>query len=460
MKNLSIILALLLTIPVFAQKSSKKDFSAFEESLMKGSSTETSSVVDSSNTEGMEASESSSETGSMESFERSLMDRPSELNEVFVARDNLLEAIQQKKADLVRIRIKELEDMNSESVVAVENEEKEYAFFKLKMFKDLLNDLVKRYKTAYEPVHFNKDAKHASNSADALFLAVKKDLDQRDTAHNIYYQYSDQIDRARMAEQDKKKLRLMLLLRSAYSENGLLEKTTKLAKRYVKDYPDDPDTPWIKECVLGPLERTDIYEYKFKMRKENKDEVIKKKLYTGGFGIKLGTPLYGFGLQHGFDNFYRKDLFEPEMYMLDFEAILQINRFVLNVGYINSGLESVGGFGFDFGYVLYESRYFKVSPYVGMAFSEACFKVKKQLPYYGKWVEDLAIDGSGLNTFSLGVNGDLKFGTPYFLFSDEKLVSFMLSMKAGLSYIDIDSRYSRGRGLVASMSWSLGVFFW
>lgn len=455
MKKLSIIFALLLVIPVFAQKSSKKDFSAFEQSLMNDSPAETAAESsDESDTTSV------SEKGSSADFERSLMDRPSELNEVFIARDNLLEAIQQKKGDLVRIRIKELEDLNSESVVAIENEEKEYAFFKLRMFKDLLNDLVKRYKTAYEPSKFNENTKHASNSEDALFIVVKKDLDSRDSVHNIYYQYSDQIDRARMSEQEKMKLKLMLLLRSAYSEKDVMKTATNLAKRYVKEYPDDPDSPWIEKSVLGPLERTNIYEYKFKMRKENKEAVVKNKFYTGGFGIRMGVPLYGFGFQFGFNDFYRKDLFEPEIYMIDMEAFLQINRFVLSLGFVNAGLEGVGGFGFDFGYVLYESRYFKVSPFVGAAFSEASFETKEKIPYYGKFKEEIVSDGSGLNTFTLGINGDLKFGTPYFLLSDEKLVSFLLSVKATLSYIDIDSRYSRGNGLVGSISWSLGVFFW
>lgn len=447
MKKLSFILSLLLVATAFAAKAPKKDFSDFEASL-------TGPSVDS-------ATESDSAKGSLSDFESSLANRSSESENIYKTRDDLLEAIKQKNTSEARALVELLESMDTDDLIAIDQIEKEHTFIQLNMMKDLLNSIIKHYKNAYNPVYANKDIRHISNEGDALCIYIRKQLDKRDSTKNIFDLISDRVDRStQLTHPEKQKLELLYIIRTAYSNTEDQTRATKLAQQFIKENPDDPDTEWIKKCVYGPLEKLRYTSYKFKMRKQNKEHNIQQKLYTGGFGINMGITTLGITLGH----LYRSDLFEPEYFLpLNLELYFQQKRFAVAAEIFNSGAMGLVGFGLDFGYVIYDSRYFKVRPYLGLYSTNFYGSTKEYTPSLkndvGDPVESFHI-GLSSPTVTLAVNGDFKFATAYFFTSAQKLVSFALTVKAGFSLINLDEEDAKGTAFNGFIATGLGFYFW
>lgn len=439
MKKFSFVFVLLLAASVFA-----KDFSDFEQSLFSNPESENKSSEDS--------------TGSVSDFESELASRPSELTPVYRGREELLNAIQQKDKDGVRSQIAALDELNSSSLLTLDIVEKECAYVELKMFDDLLNMLVDYYKTIYDTTRHNAQMKHFSSEEDVLVLYVKKQLSKRDTNHSFYYEVKDEIESSDLSLQKQKKLEIMMLLRDAYRERAVGDTLAVMVLNYKAKYPEDPDAAWMEKSIYSPLEKMDQFSYSLKMRKVHKEDVIKEKLYTGGIGLNLGFPILGFNFG---SEYIRKDLFEPGDGIINVELYIQISRLVFLGEIVNSGIEGVFGYGFGLGFVAYDSRYLKIRPYISIDMSGIDVKPKKSVPRYDIIVGESEYDTEGeFNTYTLGASIDYKFGTPYFLLSDKKLVSFALVGKFGLSYLSMDNRYAHDSGINGFGSLSLGVFFW
>ena len=447
MKKIYLTFALLLSGAVFAQKSSGKDFSDFEASLTGASSTDA-------------AYETSPDSASSVSdFENSLMNRSSEEEPIFMARDELLEAVKNRNVSEALSKIESLESMDSENLVALSQYEKEEIYIELDEMKALLNSIVKYYKAAYGRVFTDKNIRFVAKEGDPLALYILKQVDGRDSTRNILYQIAGKIGSStQLDDREKEKLELLLLVRTAYVNKLDQNKATNLAKDFVREFPDDPDAEWINKSIYGPLEKLRYTSYKFKMRKVNKEHNIQEKLYSGGFGINLGMTVAGFTIGH----LYRSDLFEPNYYLpLNVELYTQISRFAVSAEILNSGAPGVWGFGLGLGYVLYDSRHFKVRPYLGV-YSSNFYGYQKE-PIGGMDNDlDYPIEGThlSLNNVTLAVNGDYKFGTAYFFTSAQKLVSFALTAKAGLSLISLDEKDAKGTALNGFATIGLGVYFW
>lgn len=442
----SIIIFALLTISLCFAQNSGSDFSEFEQSLMNKNETESST-------------DSTNSANSSNEFEKSLYTYTSEDESILLAREALLEAVKQKDVAEVRQKIAALDEMKTLTVTPLDDIEKEHIYIQLHMFRDYLNLLITHYKFMYDTTQYNEHQRHVSDKGDGLVLFVKKILDKQDTIHAFYYNIKELIDASDLTAQEKEKIEILVLLRDAYRQKDVGVYLSKITKKFLTNHPDDPDHKWMEKCVYGPMEKMRYGAYARKMRAINKEENIKRKLYTGGIGFNISFPILE--LPIGFDKLYRKDLYELDTEILNLELYLQIKRVVVFGEMINSGIPGIWGYGFGAGFVVFDSRHLKIRPYFSLTMSGVEFKAKKKIPGKDYYVDEWEYSGaSDINTYTLGANIDYKFGTPYLFLSPSKFVSFAVMSKVGLTYMDIDKACVEGSGVIAFAHFGLGIYFW
>ena len=204
-----------------------------------------------------------------------------------------------------------------------------------------------------------------------------------------------------------------------------------------------------------------------------KKDVVQDKLYTGGFGANIYLISAGYAL--GFSNFYRNDIYEPdEDSYFNFEIYLQYGRFATLFETANEGVAGVRTWGFGFGYVLYDSRYLKVRPYARVGWSNMNVETRKDYISTYVYQYDGSIDytyhdagkthsGSSdgsPNSYTLAVDVDFRVASLTIFKVGDELVSFDVTAKAALTYMDIDDEYGKGSGVASSVSIGLGMYFW
>lgn len=447
MKKTFFIFILLSVTLSLAQNSETKDFSDFEQSLLNKGSSST-PVADSTDT-----------TNSTENFEKSLYTYHTDDEPFLLAREALLEAVNQKDINGIREKIATLDEMGTKSIIPLEDIEKEHIYIKFNMFNDYLKLLVTHYKAMYDTTKYDKEPRHISEKHDGLVIFTTKELEKIDTTRSFYFNIKDRIDSSTLSTREKDKIGIFILLRDAYRKNDVAEYLAKEVKQFIEKYPDDPEAKWMEKCIYGPLEKMNYYEYAMKMRKINKESVIKQKLYTGGLGFNIGLPIFGAPI--GFDKFYRKDLYEvSDSEILNLELYLQISRLVFLGQMINSGIPGIWGYGFGLGFVVFDSRYLKIRPYFSVEMAGVDYSVKEDIP--GKiYAGESEYSGfSKINVYTLDANIDYKFGTAYLFLSDRKFVSFAITSKIGMSYMDIDKACVKGSGVIPFAHLGLGIYFW
>ena len=445
MKRLIIAFFFVLSVSAFAANSALSDF---ERSLLN----ENSAATD----------DSSAASDSSGSFEQSLMNvSSSEMEPIYKAREDLLEAIRAKDTAAVSLKIAQLDGMQSYSIIPLHDTEKLCIYKDLKMLRALLKMLVQHYKSSYD---FDKieNARYANN--DGLMVYIKEYLDKHKMSPDEVDAFEPVIDRSHLTGAEKCELKLLMHLQFAYRDEREEGVTRNYANEFVEKNTNHPDKPWIEKSVLAPLTRMDATGMYFDARTKNKENVIQNKLYTGGFGINLYISS---GVGFGFGDYYREDLVKPESYPLNAELYLQIRRFSISLELINTGHEGLMNLGFAVGFVAYDSRYFKIRPYLGLFGNIFNGDVKHAYYFpkdsdYGMWANE-SFEYQEMGTcIKVGANFDFKFGTAYLFFSDSKLVSFSLIGNVGLSYLDLSDGEPlvRGSGLDAFVAFGLGVYFW
>ncbi|MBO7062418.1 MAG: hypothetical protein J6W54_15210 [Fibrobacter sp.] len=448
---------------VFAQENTgKPDFSSFEKSLMEpqssSSDAEKAPVESESASDAFERSLMASDSTSSD-FEKSLMERPSELEPIYKLRENLLSAIKSKDTVTASNIISQLSEHETRSFVPIQYMELEVVYIEMNMYGHFLDMLLKYYKTLLDSNRYDENLTFASE--DGLALYVKNQIMQRDTTRNVFFAISNKINYARISMSKKLKLEILLLLRDAYRDENVGSLVRDKASRFVKEYGDDPDAAWIKKCILDPLSRKSPRELALIERAERHEDVIEEKLYTGGFGMNLFFIKGGFGL--GFDRLYRSDLYEPVNPFVNLELYFQIGPFTTLLEMLNHGVNGVTSFGLGLGLVVYDSRYFKVRPYIEYALPGMDLKVKKDNRVEHLYAGDDEMYGFSEENraFVAAVNVDYKFGTPYFFGSRSKLTSFSISGKFGVSYINLeDSDHFSGSGVSFFFDIGLGIYLW
>ncbi len=403
---------------------------------------------------------SAGDSSSMTDFEKSLMAEPSsEMNQVYRIRDALLESVKSKDTAGVSHHMDELDAYKSATMMPVQNIEKECIYIDAKMYGPLLKMLVRMYKNAYDSSEYKNDVQFAKD--DGLMIYIKDDLSKLDASKNIYYTISADIDNSNLSQAEKEELAILLLLTDAYSDKNVQKQVVERSENFISKYPENPDAPWIQKCILDPLKRMKVSHLYLAERKANKENVIADKLYTGGFG--LNVFLLGGGFALGFDDYFRNDIFEPDPPPFGLEFYFQIFRFSVSLELTESGLDGVGTYGLGLGFVAYDSRYLKVRPYFEIGASAMGVKTPRYCVYQGESYyagETTTSDISDVNTYTLGANLDFKFITAYFLFSDKKLTSFSVVGKFGISYMDIDDNFAKGKGVDGFVNLGLGIYFW
>ena len=457
MKRISLLLFVSVCV-AFAAGKKKSDYSDFEKSLMAPTPAPASQSVDSTASEGGDSSGVSSATSSMDAFEESLKQVSSEMEPVYRWREEVLSGVREKDTAKVERAVEELSKLQTRNLIPIRDPELEAAYIEAGMFGSLCNMLVRHYKQLLDTNRFDKSPTIASD--DGLSLFTENAYSKRDTSSNIYYSIRSEIEHSGLPESQQKKLKILLLLRDAYIIDSVGVQVRNTSEFFLRKFPDDPDARWIDRSIHAPLSRMNVYDLAMKVRAEKKEDVIKDKLYTGGFGLNLYFLMGGLGI--GFENLYRKDLFEPVDPSVNLEAYLQIWRIALLFELSNSGVEGMFGYGLGAGFVLYDSRYLKVRPYISFASTGMELESKKKIPgeMGGGFDEMYGFDSEESSTFTLAVDADFKFATAYFLLSDSKLTSFALVSKFGMSFIDVEDDYFKGSGITLFFHIGLGVYFW
>jgi len=454
MKITSLLLPL-LAFAVLAGAAPKKELSDFEKSLIGGASAETQSGEAS-------ASESDSTGSSLNEFEQSLATVPSEYEDVYKLRESMLEAVKSKNTTVVGQLADELAQKETRSLIPLKDFESEVIYLDLRMYDRLLDMLVKHYRNLLDTTRYDENPKVIED--DGLFLYVVNRLESRDKERNVYYSVAAQIEGSNLSDEKKRKLEMFLLLRDAYRSDDVGVRVRDLAQS-VTNGKDDPESRWIAKSILSPLTRMNMFAYNLEKRAENKEEIIKGKLYTGGFGMNLFF-LSG-GMAFGMDDLYRSDLFEPEETSINLEFYLQIKRFAISGELLASGITGVNSYSLGLGYVAYDSRYLKVRPYVGLGMPAMILEAKERV--YGSLHGEGESEGMGegnseMYTESLGltlaVNVDFKFATLFLFSSSSKFFSPSIVGKFGVSYINFEDTFVYGSGVSPFFSLGLGMYLW
>ena len=403
---------------------------------------------------------------SQNEFEQSLLNQEgSELEPVYKAREELLDAIRNKDTATVSQKIEELENMQSYPVKTIHAGEKFAAYNDLKMYRAMLKMLVQRLQNAYDSTSLQNEA-YAGNDG---LMAYAEDYINKFASKSLYEGIERYLDtESDLTEAEIHELRLMLYLPMAYDSRDNIEKVRTLASYFVENYSDHPDAEWVRTCVLEPLERASFRVEFLKDRNARSEEIIASRFYTGGIGFNV----YFLGGGFGYSGHYRKDLAKPSSYPVNGEVYLQLSRLSVSGELINAGHKGVINLGMSFGFVAYDSRYWKIRPYVG--FSKCLFNADPVKPYFdsvhnGKdysyysfddWgSEDTEFFGSAL---TLGVNVDLKFATSFRSIDSYGVWSVAVVSKFGVSQLDMKKGFpvTRGNGHDVFFALGLGLYFW
>ncbi len=439
------------------------DFSDFEKSLMnepaKNSAPENASADNAGESADSTNAPTANSADGINEFEQSLMNVPSEMEPIYSIRDQLFNAVKKKDTKTVRQEMEKLNAMQTRSVIPIKNIERECVYNELGMFDDWLEMLVKYYKTVLDTDRYDENPTIAEK--DGLSLFVMKSLDAQDTSKTFYSSVATRIQKSKLPDKTRRKLEIMLLLRDAYKDRETGKRVLDQSEEFVEKYPDDPETPWIKHTIIGPLSRMDILDYKLQRRAEFKEDVIQKKLYTGGLGFNFYFLMGGFGL--GFDKLYRSDIYEADPLPVNVELYTQFGPAVISLELLNAGVSGLSSIGLGVGFVLFDSRYIKIRPYASVAsVSMSVSTNENSLTRGGAFYtldneESSDFDGE---RYIIAANVDFKFITSYLFLSSSKLSSFSLVGKFGGSYLDIDNDLAKGSGFEGFVSLGLGIFFW
>ena len=234
-------------------------------------------------------------------FEQSLIEQSSDMEQVYRLREAMLSAVTEKDSAKVIALTEMLEEKQSDNLLTIRLEELEVLYLHAKMYNALTEYLVKRYRNLPRKQPTGLD----EPSPDGLSIFVKKRVEHRDTSKHFFQIFATQVKYSNISDAEKKKLELFVYLNDAYKSRENAKHVAWLARSYANDYPDDPDSPWIKENIADPLKRMDFYKYTYEKRAENKEDFIRYKLYTGGFGFNL--YLFTGGIVHSFEDYYSKN---------------------------------------------------------------------------------------------------------------------------------------------------------
>lgn len=396
------------------------------------------------------------------SFEESLLAEPSEIDLVYRLREQMLSALQAKDTTGILALTEMLAEKKTDGILPISLLEIEVVYLKAKMYNSLTEYLVKYYRNLPDTLEKISEVP----SPDGLSAFVAKQIGKKDTSRSVFYVFENMVKNSRLSDAEKKKLELFVCLANTYKISEMTVHVAWLARTYVKENPDDPDTPWIEKCISAPLERKYSYNYFLEKRAANKEALIRYKLYTSGFG--LNVFLLSGGIVNSFEDYYNEKKFEAYEFEIKMELYLQLGRFVPMFDIVNLGVPGFTTFAFGMGMVVYDSRYLKVRPYVEYGITGMYVGVKdiyhqsNETPTNGQDVYDTGsffsdFDG---NALIAGVNVDLKVITAYMFHSIEKLFSFSLVGKAGFAYVDINNAYAWGEGVTLFFGLGLGVYFW
>lgn len=381
-----------------------------------------------------------------EDVEQIFVEQSTEMDLAYRLRDAMLSAVNEKDSAKIVSVMEMIDEKNFVYVRPIRLQEVEVVYLHAKMYRALTDFLVNYYRN----LSVTKKDYIEEPDKDGLSIFVAKRLEYRDLSKHFFHVFENEVKNARISDAEKKKLELFVYLSDTYKDRNVAKHVSWLASSYVVENPDDPDSPWIDECISVPLKRFDYLEYSLKKRTINKEDFIRSKLYTSGFG--LNVFLLSGGFANTFENYYNKSRFNPEEFEIKAELYLQLDRFVSMIDVVNLGVPGLATIAFGVGMVAFDSRYLKLRPYVEYGLTCSYVYVKDE--HEAKFSD---FDGE---SFITGVNVDFKILTTYIILSCQKLFSFSIVGKAGFTYTNIKTEYTWGDGFSFFGALGLGVLFW
>ena len=398
------------------------------------------------------ASDTDSITNIRSQFEQNfLAESSSELTSIISSREELLRALADlpitKDTSLAIEKFESLKNIESKVYYTMSFDEILFTSIILSQFDVLEKHLTNYYKTVYSYKPKKKEVE------DNLFKYLKNTIDDNQHIYSVKNTFN-RIRKSDFSSEIKDKCELVLFLASAYqSENSTLA-LHKKATVFISKYPNNEDTPWIKNSIHAPLARHFTKSHKERGIgdvNENKSN----RLYTGGIGFNI---YLGYGLFHSSFSEGTDRLFDGmSSIQILFELPIQIKRFVIS--FVNGGETSLTYMGLGFGYVIYDSQRFKVWPFIGISTSSFLPNQDEVGNPSDEEFYDLFVDDN-FNTFFTGINGEYRFHTHHFLGIKKILSSYSIKAKYTLSYMDIKAKRVEANGFHQSISIGLGLNFW
>jgi|SRR5574344_394427 hypothetical protein len=191
---------------------------------------------------------------SFNQFEASLMkELISESNPVNQIRDKIVDALKNKDSTNINLYLKDLESYKTRSFMPIRDIEKEYIFIELKMYRELLKLRLNAFKTLYDSTEYDDRVKIASD--DPLMFIVSKHHKEKKSYVNYYDIFHKDIMNSSLTQVEKDELAILLLLDDAYISVHKWSTLLFRVEKFISDYPNHEDVPWIQKSILTPLQK-------------------------------------------------------------------------------------------------------------------------------------------------------------------------------------------------------------
>ncbi|MBP5246914.1 MAG: hypothetical protein J6Z31_03580 [Fibrobacter sp.] len=257
------------------------------------------------------------------------------------------------------------------------------------------------------------------------------------------------------------------------AEAPMVQKVCDAGNAFVQKYPANEDGVWLEANFVKPLQKRIS-----RSPEDSPEDPIKSHLYTSGVGFEF---LSGMGMLTGDlkDEFHHKYLsyyaaIPIQLYRVVFTPFLSFgtletrnNRRFEDVLWEENSDLSVYSAGITLGFVLFDSRYVKFEPFVGIGSAESMlpddsndyyYYANKSYNNYHRLKRYVKHENSV--EYLLGVTGELRLWTLASRNPRAPLSSISLRGKYMAQFIDHDFGYKSMEGVSHKILLGVGFFIW
>ena len=380
-------------------------------------------------------------------FEKNLISR---------GRVELMMSFHKRDSAEVLVNMARLDSMNYGHINSISRIEKEIVLLEMELWQNLLQYELAYYKNLYNTLPLKKQSPIEN---DELSIYVDKIISK--LQGTLFDRYSEKIANSELSDSDKDELEILLLLHDAPDNFETKELVAKRSRSFAARYLSHPDAEWIEKCVGAPYSHIYFDEMYKQDNSNRKERTIEDKLYTDGFGVNA-LFLPG-GFSSGLNSLYDKEIYETEKNYINLELYLQVSRFAFIAELMASAKRDVQLYSLGVGMVIYDSRFFKIRPYLALGFPSMILKVRKNVEDDDRKVilwKGHTSQYFGNPSLTVAANFDVRFLTARFFYSENTLFSMSLLAKIGVSRIKFESTDVHVKGVSLFFDIGLGMYFW